>query len=118
VIVHQRLAVAVVILALAGTLWAAANTLRGAASPGLRAYLVLTEGIVVVQALVGVGLLIAGRRPHESLHYIYGPAVLLALPVAFVLRGREGSRGEPAALLGGSLGLLLLAIRAIATGSS
>jgi hypothetical protein len=118
VIVHQRLAAAVVVLALAGTLWAAAGTLRGAASPGLRAYLLLTEGIVVVQALVGVGLLLAGRRPHESLHYVYGPAVLLALPAAFAFRGREGSRQEAATLLGGSLGLLLLAIRAIATGSS
>jgi hypothetical protein len=116
VIVHQRLANAVLLLGLVGTLWAALNIWQRRVSPALRAYLRLTELAIVVQALVGLGLFVGGNRPAESLHWIYGPAVLLSLPVAWVLTRGSGERREAWGLMFGSLAVFLLTIRAIGTG--
>jgi hypothetical protein len=116
VIVHQRLANAVLLLGLVGALWAAANIWQRRVSPALRAYLRLTEGAIVVQALVGIGLFISGRRPAQGLHWFYGPAVLLSLPVAWSLTRGAGERREAWGLLLGSLAVFLFSIRAITTG--
>jgi hypothetical protein len=116
VIVHQRLANAVLLLGLVGALWAAQNLWRRRVSPALRAYLRLTEGAILVQALLGLGLFIGGRRPLQGLHWFYGPAVLLSLPVAWSLtRGRD-ERREAWGLLLGSLAVFLFSIRAVGTG--
>jgi len=107
----------VLLLGLVGALWSGWNIWQRRVSPALRAYLRLTEGAIAIQALVGVGLFISGRRPEEGLHWLYGPAVLLALPVAWTLTRNAGERREAYGLLFGSLGVFLLSIRAIATGS-
>jgi hypothetical protein len=116
VIVHQRLANAVLLLGLVGALWAAFNIWQRRVSPALRAYLRLTEGAILVQALVGIGLAISGRRPAQGLHWFYGPAVLLSLPVAWSLTRGSGQRREAWGLLAGSLAVFLFSIRAIGTG--
>jgi hypothetical protein len=116
VIVHQRLANAVLLLGLVGTVWAAANIWQRRVSPALRAYLRLTEGAIVIQALVGLGLFFSGRRPGQGLHWFYGPAVLLSLPVAWTLSRTGGERREAWALLLSSLAVFLFSIRAIGTG--
>jgi len=114
--VHQRLAEAVLLLGIVGTLWAAGSIVLRRPSPGLRVYVILSEGVVGLQALLGIGLAIAGHRPHDSLHFVYGPAVLLSLPVAMFLGRRMEERGEHLALLGGCTAVVLLSIRAIQTG--
>jgi heme A synthase len=116
VIVHQRLANAVLLLGLVGTLWAGLCIWQRRVSPALRAYLRLTELAIVVQALVGLALFFAGNRPVDSLHWFYGPAVLLSLPVAWTLTRGSGERREAFGLLFGSLAVFLFSIRAIGTG--
>ena len=115
-IVHQRLANAVLLLGLVGTLWAALNIWQRRVSPALRAYLRLTELAIAVQALVGLGLFFSGNRPADNLHWFYGPAVLLSLPVAWTLTRGSSERREAWGLMLGSLAVFLFSIRAIGTG--
>jgi hypothetical protein len=116
VIIHQRLGNAVLLLGLVGTLWAGLNIWQRRVSPALRAYLRLTELAIAVQALVGLALLWSGNRPADHLHWFYGPAVLLSLPVAWTLTRGSGERREAWGLMLGSLAVFLFSIRAIGTG--
>jgi heme A synthase len=116
VIVHQRLGNAVLLLGLVGTVWAVENVVRRRVSPGLRAYLVLTWLVVLVQALIGLVLVAGGHRPSEGLHWLYGAALLLSLPVAWSNATHGGPRREALAMLAGALAVLLLSIRSIGTG--
>lgn len=115
-IVHQRLANAILLLGLLGTIWALENLLRRRVSPALRAYLRLTFLAIVVQAGMGLILFATGNRPAEGLHWIYGPATLLSLPVAWALSAGADERREALALFGGALAVFLFALRAIGTG--
>jgi heme A synthase len=114
--VHHRLAEAVQLLGVVGALWAGYCVIRRTPSPGLRVYLLLSEGVIGVQAVLGIGLAVAGHRPHDSLHFVYGPLVLLSLPVAYLVGTRTDERGEHLALLGGCVAVVLLSLRAIQTG--
>jgi len=116
VIVHQRLSNAVLLLGLVGALWAALNIWQRRVSPALRAYLRLTEVAIAAEALAGLGLVFAGRHPAQGIHWFYGPAVLLSLPVAWVYARGGGQRREAWALFFGSLAVFLFSIRAIGTG--
>ena len=85
-------------------MWGAVNMLQRRVSPALRAYLRLTF------------LAIAGHRPAQGLHWFYGPAVLLSLPVAWSFASAGDERREALALTGGALAVFLFSIRAIGTG--
>jgi len=89
---------------------------KQAPSGSYRATLVLTEGLFIVQGLVGIGMYFGGARPHDQLHWLYGPLLVITLPIAAsYLSGRE-SRRE--ALVYGLAALFMfgLAIRAYMTG--
>jgi len=89
---------------------------RQAPSGSFRATLVLTEGLFVVQGLVGIAMFLAGARPHDPLHWLYGPLLVIVLPIAAsYLTGRETRRQ---ALVYGIAALFMfgLAIRAYMTG--
>jgi hypothetical protein len=77
--------------------------------------------LVAVAGLVGLALLGAGSRPADPLHFLYGPAALLSMPVAIAI----GARAAPARrsrlrrdvwTAGGAIVLLGLGLRLIATG--
>jgi heme A synthase len=116
--VHHRLSEAVRLLGVVGAVWAAYCVIRRTPSPGLRVYVLLSEAVIAVQAALGIGLALAGHRPHDNLHFIYGPAVLLSLPVAYLIGTRLDERGEHLALLGGCVAVVLLSLRAIQTGAT
>ncbi len=118
VTVHQRIAEAVQLLGVVGAFWAGWCVFRRSPSPGLRVYVMLSEAVIAVQAALGIGLALGGHRPHDSLHFLYGPLVLLALPAAMVIGSRSDERGEHLALLGGCVAVVLLSLRAIQTGGS
>jgi len=88
---------------------------RREATATLRAYLVLVGVLIGVEAAIGLGLLVAGHRPPQRLHYVYAVAVALAIPVAWRFAARP-ARGEALALLSGSIAVVLLGIRAVTTG--
>jgi hypothetical protein len=77
----------------------------------------LTIGVVlaVVQAVIGVSLLLSGRQPGSDLHYLYGATVILTLPlVASYIADKKFSRVLAFGLA--SLFMAGLALRAMTTG--
>ncbi|GIU97601.1 MAG: hypothetical protein KatS3mg013_1404 [Actinomycetota bacterium] len=90
--IHTVAGFAVVAIFALGWLWplGAAIVRRG---PGDRYWTWLATAQVVAgaQALVGVALLLLGRRPTTWLHIVYGLGPLLVLAVAHGL-AREGMR--------------------------
>ncbi len=84
---------------------------------GFQGALIIALVLGVVQALVGVVLLVtAPTRPRDSLHYLYGLSIIVALPLVqqFVSK-RTWSRPLVYGLA--SLFIMGLAIRAITTGA-
>ena len=82
-----------------------------------RGALLIGVGLGVLQAVVGVALVLNGQRPIDNLHYLYGATVILTLPlVASYLSDKKISR--PLAYGLTTLFMAGLAIRAITTGGS
>jgi hypothetical protein len=82
-----------------------------------RGALIIGVGLGVVQAIVGILLLVTGARgPGDPLHYLYGLSIIVALPLVHQLLGR---RDFPRVLAYGLAALFTsgLAIRAITTGA-
>ena len=113
---HRTLGVGVLLLGVVGALWGLAGVVRESTPRGLRAYLLLTEAVIGVQGVLGLALLTTGARPADGLHFVYGPALLLALPAAFALAVGTSGRRHAATLAGGALAVALLAVRALTTG--
>jgi hypothetical protein len=113
--VHDRFGVVLLIVTAVGALLAIASMWRPQLLPPLRVYLRLTVAAVAAQVLLGLILVATGRRP-PLLHWVYGAATLLALPVAITLGGRTGRSEEHLWVVGGAVAAVLLAFRAVATG--
>lgn len=113
---HDRFGFIVTFVAVVGALAAVAALLRPAWMPAVRAYLRLTVAAVALQAVIGIVLVITGARPSQGIHWFYGAATLLAMPVAFAIGGRMSAREEPLWMAGGAVATVLLATRAITTG--
>ncbi|HSO93023.1 MAG TPA: hypothetical protein VLS53_00955 [Candidatus Dormibacteraeota bacterium] len=118
-LVHQRLAIAGILITLIVGIWGIVTYLRKRdATSGYRSTLVMTEVLFLVQALVGGLLFVAGdKRPHDSLHLLYGVLLVIALPIAGSYTSSQAPRREP--LFYGLVGLFMmgLSIRAITTGA-
>jgi hypothetical protein len=114
---HTLIARAIVLYYALVGLWGVVLGIRKAElSSGLRGALVIGVALGVVQALVGLGLLLSGAQPRDNLHFLYGASVILTLPlVASYLTGKKFSR--PLAYGLASLFMAGLAIRAITTGA-
>ena len=84
---------------------------------GFRSTLVLTEGLFVIQGLVGIAMFLAGRRPHDGLHWLYGILLVIVLPIAASFSAGRDQRRQ--ALVYGIAGLFMagLTIRAFTTGA-
>jgi heme A synthase len=115
---HQRIALAIVLYYAAVGLWGVFLALRKSAiTPGFRGALIIGVGLGVVQAIVGLTLVLTGLRPLDNLHYLYGATVILTLPlVAAYIVDKKFSR--PLAFGLASLFMAGLAIRAITTGGT
>ena len=114
--VHRELAVAIVLAALGGSIWAGYAAYRLRWSTRLALLGSLTTVAIALQALFGVLLAAGGQRPQDPLHFVFGPATLLALPLAR-LAGRTGSdRAAGLLVCAGWLATLALSLRATGTG--
>jgi hypothetical protein len=61
--------------------------------PSFRSALVIAEVVLIVQATLGVLLLIQGFAPRDWLHLVYGTLSTIAIPiVASYLTGTQGRR--------------------------
>ena len=81
---HTVIGVAVVAAFLVLTVWglAAKVTRREKVGDGFWRVLVYTENVLALQIVVGIVLLIVGRRAGDPLHYVYGAIFPIAVDVA------------------------------------
>lgn len=123
VFLHQGFARVVLIYSLLLALWGLFLYLRGQEpSAGYLGALVLDEGVILLQSLLGIVLYGEGYRPGQTLHLLYGLAVFLTIPTAYLWANstREGplTRRDSLILGLGCLFLFGLGIRATTTGTS
>jgi heme A synthase len=115
---HRELAVAIVLVALLGSIWAGyfASRMRGEGRLGL--YGSATTAVVVLQAIFGIVLATAGARPQDGLHFLFGPLTLLSLPVArgIARTPRWTARTHAVVVAAGWVMTLGLGLRAVGTG--
>ena len=99
-------------------IWGLWNALRGAGmSPSYWGGLVIGEGLIVAQTVIGILLYILGREPARGLlHVLYGVAALIAIPAAFAFTRGRSTRYE--ALIYAIIALFLagVTVRARLTG--
>jgi len=115
--IHGLIAQSVVLyFALVG-LWGVVQGLRKVPLDSTyRGALVVGGALGVIQLLVGVLLIVAGLRPRDDLHYLYGLSVIITLPLIHqYLAGRRWR--APLAYGLGCLFIMGLGIRAITTGA-
>jgi hypothetical protein len=113
---HAMIARAIVAYFAVLGLWGLVLGIRKASlGSSYRGALVIGGALGVVQALVGVVLIVMGLRPRDDLHYLYGLSVIVALPlVQQYLTGRR----VPTTLVYGLACFFImgLGIRGITTG--
>ncbi len=117
-VVHRTLALIVVLLALAGTLWAVHDWLRrGAIHRRLLTFTVAMSAVIGLQALFGTLLALTGNRPADgATHFVVGPLTLFVLPVTRRLLAGRSDRAASAILAVAWFALLLLTLRAVGSG--
>ncbi len=77
----------------------------------------LLVGLSVLNALVGLALALTGGPPRDPLHFLYGLAVMVAVPVAFGLAVGRAPRRQAVLLAAGALVVLGLLLRLVQTGA-
>ena len=113
---HQKLAVAIVLLALGGTLWSVYVAYKDMSSERILTASRLMVAVLGAQASFGIVLSVQGSRPQDSLHFVFGPAAILALPVAIGLGHGRRPRTAAGIVAAGWLVTLALRLRAAGTG--
>jgi hypothetical protein len=116
---HQKLAVGLIVLGLAGAGWGLWGWRHnGMIAPGLRAFLLLCEALVLIQDILGLVLLAQGHRPNNLVfHLMYGAVSALVIPVAWVLSARGSAKSEALYMSLGSLLFAGVTFRALAVAS-
>ncbi len=117
VFVHDWLARVVLIYAVVLALWGTYLYFRRAAvTGGFRSGFLVLAGITVLQSLAGAASFLAGHRPFETLHLVYGAFAILFLPGAY-LYAHGGSVRREALILAGACWIVSIAFfRGFATG--
>ena len=117
---HRELAVAIVLIALLGTIWSGfvASRLRGGGRLGL--YGSVATALLGLQAVAGIVLAAAGARPHDALHLLFGPLTLFALPAgrAIARPPKRTPRTQAFVIAAAWVVTLALSLRAVGTGGA
>jgi undecaprenyl pyrophosphate phosphatase UppP len=116
VLIHDRYGLVLTVVAALGAIAAIVSLFRPRLLPAVRLYLRLTVAVVAVQVVIGLVLVATGDRPAQILHWLYGAATLLTLPLAMWIGGKLGGREQHVWLVGGAVLSVLFAFRALATG--
>ena len=110
ILVHSRLQIAFMLFMIAIGIWGCTLFFTNRPISGdFWGALAIGQGLVVVEALIGVIMYIDGMRPTRDLfHILYGLVAVIAIPGTFAFtRGRD-NRFE--ALIYGLLGFFLMGI--------
>jgi heme A synthase len=115
---HRVLSNSLVLFFVLVGLWGLVRAIRGrGVEASYLGALVIGEGLFVLQAILGVIMLVAGDEPGRIVHLIYGTFALVALPGLFAyIKGDDSNRAQwYYAIL--TLFLFGVALRAIGTGA-
>lgn len=118
-LLHDRLATSVMLFWAAVGVWGVVSWLRGAAVSGsFSGALAIGEVLVLVQVAAGIAVYVAGSRPPQSTHYLYGVTAILVLPFAWSFYRERDQR--QALMVYSLLALFIagLAIRGMTTGGA
>src|SRR5437588_6993363 len=100
---HQRFAVALFVFAIVLGLWGSYQFLRHRRiSGGFRSSYLLMIGLTAVDGLIGVVTILAGHRPRELLHVVYGIFAIAFLPAMYFYSERRDDAREAAFLAAAS----------------
>jgi heme A synthase len=116
VLIHDRYGFVLTVVAAIGAVAAIAGLVQSRILPLVRVYARVMIALVAVQVAIGLVLVATGDRPQQLIHWFYGAATLLTLPLALLIGKRLGGREEQIWLAGGAVMTLLFALRALATG--
>jgi undecaprenyl pyrophosphate phosphatase UppP len=116
VLIHDRYGFVLTVVAAVGAILAIVSLFRPRILPIVRLYFKVAIALVAIEVAIGLVLVATGNRPQQLLHWFYGAATLLTLPLAMSVGKRLGGREEKIWLAGGAVMTLLFAFRAIATG--
>ena len=116
--IHKLIGFVVVGLFAIGWVWGlGAYVLKRGPGESFWRWLTVAQVVAIVQALIGIVLLIAGFRPPTTLHYVYGFGPLVILGIAHALAREESFEARP--WLPFALGAFIcfgLTLRALMTG--
>jgi hypothetical protein len=117
VALHRLAATALLLFAVALAIWGTYLYFRkSAVNGGFRSSFLIMAGLVAIQGLAGLGAFIAGRRPTEILHVVYGIFAVIFLPGVY-LYAQGGSKRREAVFLAGAAWIVSIAfLRGFATG--
>jgi hypothetical protein len=116
--IHERLSVTMLLFMLALGVWGLWEFLRGTGVSGSYwGALAIGQGVIMLQALIGVLLLFGAGRPLEGwLHYLYGIVAVITLPGMYTFTGGRSTRYESIIYALTAFFLLGITIRAQTTG--
>ena len=115
--IHAKLGFAVVVVAVVGVALVLLARFRPHLTPTVHVYVRLCAAAAGLQAVVGIVLLITGERPGQAIHYFYGIATVLPVPLAEAIGKRVPSYSENNLLLVGVGAMALFGLRALTTGT-
>lgn len=115
---HCRIALSTLLYAFAMGVWGVINFLlvRQVNSNYFGA-LVIGEILLLIQAIVGVVLVLSGVFPADALHFLYGATIAIAWPGVYAYTHAETSRREMGIYTIVSFFMFGLAVRAMMTGA-
>jgi heme A synthase len=117
VTLHQGFGRVVLFYSILVAIWGVFLYFRGSnPSGGYLGSLVINEGVVILQGILGVVLLLLGNRPHDGLHFLYGVVALVTLPSAYLYSSRGSERRDSLIFGLAALFLFGIGIRAFTTG--
>lgn len=115
--IHRVLSNTTVLFFLLLGLWGLVRAIRkNGVNGSYLGAMVIAELLFVLQALLGVVLLLNGDRPGRIVHLIYGTFALVALPGLFAYLKGDDSNQAQWYYATGILFLFGIALRAIGTG--
>jgi type IV secretory pathway VirB3-like protein len=115
-VVHDWFGLAIVVGATLGAIVAVASLFRPQIVPALHIYTRIAVAAIGLQMLIGLILVATGHRPHDALHWLYGAATLLALPLSRWMGAPLKDRDKRLWLTAGAVATVLLALRSAMTG--
>jgi hypothetical protein len=116
VLVHRVISVGVVVVTAGVAIATIVGLFRPQLLPAVRTCVRITIAAIALEVVVGIVLVATGSRPQQLLHWVYGAATLLTLPLAMSVGRRLGGRDERVWLAGGAVLTVLFVLRALATG--